>query len=219
MLAGNRFFPQAPRYRFPQSAGDPVPFSPSQRVDRSVRSKMLDFVAKVNAQDVKVSGDPEIQTSIAQQEMACMQTSIPEPTDLSSESDLFWNYMGPEISQAPLPEIVSWREGWRNGMFALFSSFIVAGTTIRTPEPLARSGKRCRPAHRCFINRPEAARTLKEDDKCFWANLAEPHTLKISIPGSGRIWSRSSPTMLHHMDGRWRNQGVASARGNRRVLL
>ena len=48
---------------------------------------MLDFVARVNRQQKQLSGDPEIQTSIAQQEMAFrMQMSVPEVFDLRDES-------------------------------------------------------------------------------------------------------------------------------------
>lgn len=85
-----------------QSVGDPVLFlSNPEGVDRSVRSKMLDFVAKVNAEDAEVSGDPEIHTSIAQQEMAFrMQASIPELTDLNSESESSLGLYGPEVSQS-----------------------------------------------------------------------------------------------------------------------
>jgi hypothetical protein len=71
-----------------QSVGDPVLFlSNPAGVNRAARHKMLDFVAKVNAEQMPVAGDPEIRTSIAQQEMAFrMQTSVPELTDLSKES-------------------------------------------------------------------------------------------------------------------------------------
>lgn len=85
-----------------QSVGDPVLFlSNPEGVDRSLRSKMLDFVARVNAEDAEISGDPEIHTSIAQQEMAFrMQASIPELTDLSSESESSLALYGPEVNQS-----------------------------------------------------------------------------------------------------------------------
>lgn len=85
-----------------QSVGDPVLFlSNPEGVDRSVRSKMLDFVAKVNAEDAEVSGDPEIHTSIAQQEMAFrMQASVPELTDLSKETESSLDLYGPEVHQS-----------------------------------------------------------------------------------------------------------------------
>lgn len=84
-----------------QSVGDPVLFlSNPKGVDRNARHKMLDFVAKVNAEQGRLTGDPEIQTSIAQQEMAFrMQTSVPELTDLSTESQSTLDLYGPEVDQ------------------------------------------------------------------------------------------------------------------------
>lgn len=85
-----------------QSVGDPVLFlSNPKGVDRKVRNKMLDFVGKVNAEQKLVTGDPEIQTSIAQQEMAFrMQASVPELTDLSQESEATMDLYGPEVTQS-----------------------------------------------------------------------------------------------------------------------
>ena len=59
---------------------------------------MLKFVAKVNREQQQLTGDPEIQTSIAQQEMAFrMQTSVPELMDLSRESRTVTNLYGAEV--------------------------------------------------------------------------------------------------------------------------
>ncbi len=82
-----------------QSVGDPVLFlSNPTGVDRKVRAKMLEFVAQVNRQQQQLTGDPEIQTSIAQQEMAFrMQMSVPELTDLSGESQAVMDMYGPEV--------------------------------------------------------------------------------------------------------------------------
>ena len=69
-------------------------------VDRESRRKMLDFVARVNAEEELVAGDPEIRTSIAQQEMAFrMQMSVPELTDLSTESEATLGMYGPEVNE------------------------------------------------------------------------------------------------------------------------
>jgi hypothetical protein len=82
-----------------QTVGDPVLFlSNPPGVDRKSRQKMLEFVAKANRQEQKLSGDPEIQTSISQQEMAFrMQMSVPELTDLSTESKENMDLYGPEV--------------------------------------------------------------------------------------------------------------------------
>jgi len=84
-----------------QSTGDPVLFlSNPAGVDRKVRAKMLEFVAKVNREQLKLTGDPEIQTSLAQQEMAFrMQTSVPELMDLSNEPKAVTDLYGPEVNK------------------------------------------------------------------------------------------------------------------------
>ena len=56
-------------------------------VDAASRRSMLDGVGELNAIAERSFGDPEINTRIAQYEMAFrMQTSVPELTDLSGES-------------------------------------------------------------------------------------------------------------------------------------
>lgn len=82
-----------------QSAGDPVLFlSNPVGVDRKVRAKMLELVARVNREQQAITGDPEIQTSLSQQEMAFrMQTSVPELMDLSQEPKSVTDLYGPEV--------------------------------------------------------------------------------------------------------------------------
>src|SRR6185295_1133258 len=61
---------------------------------------MLDGLAKLNQATLERSGDPEIQTRIAQYEMAFrMQTSIPELTDISGEPKSVLDLYGPEVTQ------------------------------------------------------------------------------------------------------------------------
>lgn len=101
-LWGSGFLPGRHQGIAFQSTGDPILFlSNPNGVNRNVRRKMLDFVAKVNAGEASVSGDPEVHTSIAQQEMAFrMQASIPELTDLSAESESTLNLYGPEVNDS-----------------------------------------------------------------------------------------------------------------------
>ncbi len=98
-LWGTGFLPSKHQGIAFQSVGDPVLFlSNPPGVDGKTRRKMLDFVARVNQQEQQQSGDPEIQTSIAQQEMAFrMQTSVPELTDLSGESPKVMEMYGAEV--------------------------------------------------------------------------------------------------------------------------
>ena len=73
--------------RFRSGSGDPVLYlSDPSGIDRSNRRQMLDGVRELNALAAQDFGDPEIQTRIAQYEMAYqMQMSVPDLTDLSSE--------------------------------------------------------------------------------------------------------------------------------------
>jgi hypothetical protein len=73
--------------RFRSGSGDPVLYlSDPSGVDRSNRRQMLDGVRELNQLAARDYGDPEIETRIAQYEMAYqMQMSVPDLTDLSTE--------------------------------------------------------------------------------------------------------------------------------------
>jgi uncharacterized protein (DUF1501 family) len=59
---------------------------------------MLDGLVKLNEDAFERAGDPEIQTRIAQYEMAFrMQTSIPELVDISNEPKAVLDLYGPEV--------------------------------------------------------------------------------------------------------------------------
>ena len=101
-LWGSGFLPSKHQGIAFQSVGDPVLFlsNPPGRGWYKVRAKMLDFVARANRLEQERSGDPEIQTSIAQQEMAFrMQTSVPELMDLGSETKSVMEMYGPEVEK------------------------------------------------------------------------------------------------------------------------
>jgi uncharacterized protein (DUF1501 family) len=63
---------------------------------------MLDLVTKLNEEEMAKIGDPEIQTTIAQQEMAFrMQASVPDLTDLTKENDVINEKLyGPEVKKS-----------------------------------------------------------------------------------------------------------------------
>ena len=87
-LWGSGFIPtqhQGVRFR---SGGDPVLYlSNPPGVLPDNRRQMLDAVGRLNQMAEQTVGDPEIDTRIAQYEMAFrMQTSVPEVSDLSGES-------------------------------------------------------------------------------------------------------------------------------------
>jgi len=101
-LWGSGFLPSKHQGVSLQPEGDPVLFlSNPNGVNREGRRKMLDLVTKLNQQHLDEMGDPEIQTTIAQQEMAFrMQASVPELTDLTGEPDHILDLYGPEVKKS-----------------------------------------------------------------------------------------------------------------------
>ncbi len=81
-----------------RSAGDPVLYlSNPDGFSSAARRRYLDDLAKLNQIKLEDTGDPEIETRIAQYEMAFrMQTSVPDLTDLSSEPDSVFDMYGPD---------------------------------------------------------------------------------------------------------------------------
>ena len=100
-LWGSAFLPSKHQGTSFQTTGDPVLFlSNPKGVDRAVRRRMLDSLAELNRKHFAELGDPEIQTTIAQQEMAfSMQASVPELTDISGESKETLELYGPEVDK------------------------------------------------------------------------------------------------------------------------
>lgn len=98
-LWGSGFLPSKHQGSAFQSAGDPVLFlSNPNGVDAITRRRMLDALDEMNNKHFNEIGDPEIQTTISQQEMAFrMQTSVPELTDISNEPKEVLEMYGPEV--------------------------------------------------------------------------------------------------------------------------
>jgi hypothetical protein len=97
-LWGTGFLPtrfQGVKFR---SVGDPVLYlSNPKGFTQENRRHFLDALAKLNQISLEEFGDPEITTRIAQYEMAYrMQSSVPELTDLSKESDHVFESYGPD---------------------------------------------------------------------------------------------------------------------------
>ncbi len=97
-LWGSGFLParyQGVKFR---AGADPVLFvSNPPGVDKTMRRRFLDDLSALNEMNNARFHDPEIETRVAQYEMAYrMQTSVPELTDLSKESDKTFEMYGPE---------------------------------------------------------------------------------------------------------------------------
>lgn len=101
-LWGTGFLPSKHQGVLLQPSGDPVLFlSNPPGVTRTSRGQMLDLVTQLNQQHLQEIGDPEIQTTIAQQEMAFrMQASVPELADVSTESPQTLEMYGPEVEKS-----------------------------------------------------------------------------------------------------------------------
>lgn len=97
-LWGSGFVPsdhQGVQFR---AGGDPVLYlSDPPGIDRTDRRRMLDAIGKLNKLRSDAFGDPEIETRIAQYELAFrMQTAVPEMKDLSKEPDHAFEMYGPD---------------------------------------------------------------------------------------------------------------------------
>ena len=95
-LWGNGFLPSSHQGVKFRSGGDPVLYlSDPPGVDQNTRRQMLDAVAKINQIKHESYADPEIETRIAQYEMAYrMQTSVPDLMDLSKEPESTFDLYG-----------------------------------------------------------------------------------------------------------------------------
>jgi len=84
-----------------RSAGDPILYiNNPPGVSAQVRRKTLDGLQALNQRTLEQIGDPETRTRIAQYEMAYrMQTSVPELTDLASESEATLALYGEQVTK------------------------------------------------------------------------------------------------------------------------
>jgi hypothetical protein len=101
-LWGSGFLPSSHQGVKLRSSGDPVLYlTDPPGIDRELRRKMLDGLAKLNEMEHAKAGDPEIATRIAQYELAFrMQSSVPELIDFSTETASTFELYG-EASRKP----------------------------------------------------------------------------------------------------------------------
>jgi hypothetical protein len=84
-----------------RNSGDPVLYlSNPPGVDPATRRGTLDRIAALNSQRYEQIGDPEIQTRIAQYELAFrMQSSVPDLLDVSGEPQHVLDAYGPDVKR------------------------------------------------------------------------------------------------------------------------
>ena len=100
-LWGSGFLPSRYQGIKLRSGKDPVLYLANPAgCDATTRRTMLDQVAQLNRLKLEESGDPEIETRIAQYEMAFrMQASVPELTDISDEPQHILDMYGPDVQR------------------------------------------------------------------------------------------------------------------------
>ncbi|QDU59844.1 hypothetical protein Pan216_06770 [Planctomycetes bacterium Pan216] len=100
-LWGSGFLPSRHQGVQFRGSGDPVLYlTDPPGMDRTLRRKMLDGLAKLNAERFDQIGDPEINARISQYEMAYrMQTSVPELMDLKREPDAIVDMYGEDAKK------------------------------------------------------------------------------------------------------------------------
>jgi hypothetical protein len=100
-LWGSGFLPSGHQGVQFRGTGEPVPYlDDAPGITRERRRTMLDGIAALNRRQFAQSGDPEIETRIAQAEMAYrMQRSVPELMDLGNESAATLEAYGPDVNE------------------------------------------------------------------------------------------------------------------------
>ncbi|QHV95558.1 DUF1501 domain-containing protein [Spirosoma endbachense] len=97
-LWSNGFLPSVHQGVVFRSGPDPVYYlNNPPGIDKTSRRRMLDYLTKLHQEQFKHVLDPEINSRMAQYEMAYrMQTSVPETLDISKEPDYIFDMYGPE---------------------------------------------------------------------------------------------------------------------------
>ena len=100
-LWGSGFLPSRHQGVKLRATGDPVLFlNDPEGFSPSARSRWIETLGTLNRERHQVVSDPEIETRIAQYEMAArMQTSVPELVDMSQESEATYRLYGEQSRQ------------------------------------------------------------------------------------------------------------------------
>ena len=205
-----------------RSTGDPVLYlSNPTGMSAAMRRRMLDRLSELNTERFNEVGDPEIQSRIAQYEMAYrMQTSVPELTDISGESKATLDMYGPEVTKP--------------GTFAANCLLArrMAERGVRFTQVFIRQwdqhGNLPNDIRRqCgIIDQPCYAlvqdlkqRGLLEDTLVIWGRRVWPDRLLPGRPDEEELRARPPPSLLHQVDDRGRHQGRHGLRRDRRLQL
>ena len=221
-LWGAGFLPsryQGVRFR---SSGDPVLYlSDPPGVSRKSRRSMLDSLAELNNMRSEAFGDPEIDTRIAQYEMAYrMQTSVPELMDLSDEPDHIFDLYGPDsrkpgtyaancllarrLAERDVRFVQLFHRGWDQHNDLPRDIALQSNSTDQPSAALVQDLKQ---------------RGMLDDTLVIWGGGIRPHRLLPRRAYRHQLRTRSPPPLLHYLDGRRWRQTRHQHRRNRRLLL
>ncbi len=220
-LWGSGFLPSNHQGVALRSAGDPVLYlSNPDGLDARTRRDQLDLLAELNRGEFEREGDPEIATRMSQYEMAFrMQASVPELTDLASESRETFDLYGPESR--------------RPGTFA--ANCFLARRMVERGVRFVQLYHRGWDQHYNLPATCGCNAAMSTSRRRRWCGLgatgiARRHARGVGgrvwsdgvQPGDARadqLWSRPPRGLLFDVDGRWRDQTGSSVRVDRRVLV
>ena len=115
-----------------RSKGEPVLYVENPvGVDRTRQRDVVSAVEKLNRIGMKTDFDPEIETRIAQYELAFkMQMSVPELADISDEPQNILDLYGTKGPMGVSRPTACWPVGWLNVVSDSFNFTIVDGITM-----------------------------------------------------------------------------------------
>ncbi len=190
-------------------------------VKTTTRREMLDAVAALNGMKHAAYGDPEIETRIAQYEMAYrMQTSVPDLMDLSKEPDSVFEMYGPEsrkpgtyaancllarrLAERDVRFIQLYHRGWdqHNDL----------------PRDLALQCKGTDQPTAALVDGPETARPARRHAGRVGRRV-RAHGIQSGQADRRQLRPRPPSAQLLHVGRRRRHEGGVGARRDRRIQL
>ena len=205
-----------------RTAGDPILYiNDPPGVSRDVRRASLDGVNALNELNYQQLGDPQTQTRIQQYELAYrMQASVPELTDIASEPESTYKLYGDEAKK---PGTFANTALLARRMVERGVRFVQIyhnnwDTHAQRRRPLADAMQRRRSTVPRAHRRSEAARHARRNARRLGRRI-RPHDLLARRPLGPKLRPRSSPALLHDVDGRRRLQRRHGARRDRRLLV
>ena len=183
---------------------------------------MLDALNQLNEKHYERLGDPETLTRISQYEMAFrMQASVPELTDLRSETKETLDMYGPDVETPGTfaSSAILARRLVERGVRVSCRSCTAVGTNTGNLPKLIKG--------QCMdVDQPTAAlikdlkqRGMLEDTLVVFGGEFGRTVYSPGNLDQRELWSRPSSPKLLHVDGGRGNQGGDDVRRNRRLQL